>query len=153
MCKTGISRLISALAICTFVAGASAQTPSSAIGDVLAPSRTETVSSEHFQLAKTSLFGHDGYGLRLAAADGRPLKSGFSTARGRHFLLDAGARLKSSSLSAAWPTAASDWGERIDRASTYSISSPSPADEPWYKDEERLITVLAVAVFLLILLR
>ena len=153
MCKTGVSRLISALAIGTLAAGASAQSPSGSLGDVLVPSKTGTVSFELPQLAKTWQFGNSRGGLWIVECDARPIDSGFSTVRGQLFLLDADPTQKSAGLSAAWPTAASDWGRRIERAGTYRVSSLNTADKPWYKDDERLITTIAVAVFLLILLK
>ncbi len=153
MCKTGISRLISALAICTFVAGASAQSPSGSLGEVLAPSKTGTVSFELQQHAKRSLFGHSGGGLWIVESDGRPFKSGFSTARGPLFLLDDGLTPKGAGLSAVWPTSASDWAGPIDRAGSYRISSPNTADKPWYDDEERLITTIAIVLLIIIILK
>ena len=106
MCKTGISRLIAALAVCSMVAGASAQSP-----------------------------------------------SGFSTDRDQQFLVDAGVAPVSGALSASWSMTATDWDRSIERASTYAVASLRAGDKPWYEDEERLITTLAIVVLILIILK
>ena len=153
MCKTGVSRLISALAIGAFAAAASAQSPSGSLGELLVPSNTGTASFELQPLAKTWQLGHSRGGIWIVERDASPIGSGFSTVRGQQFLLDADLTPRSAGLSVAWPTTASDWGRRIERAGTYRISSPNTVDKPWYEDDERLITTIAVAVFLLILLK
>ncbi|MCH8977929.1 MAG: hypothetical protein IH945_01640 [Armatimonadetes bacterium] len=153
MCKTGISRLISALAICSFVAAASAQSPSGSLGGLLVPSKTGALSFELQEGANTSLFGRSGGGLLIVESGGRPISSGFSIDRARLFLLDDGRTQEGAGLSVVWPTSASAWSGPIDRAGTYRISSPNIADKPWYDDEERLITTLAIVLLILIILK
>ena len=106
ICKTGISRVVLALAVCTVVAGASAQSQSSSFG--------------LRQPAEGSLFGHAGLGF--AATDGRSVESGFSTARRQVYLLEADRPSMGTDLFAARPATAADWGDRIESANMYSLS-------------------------------
>lgn len=106
MCKTGISRLIAALAVCTMAAGASAQS-----------------------------------------------SSGFATDRNQQFLMEAEATPGNGALSASWSMSANDWDKRIESAGAYKVAPPRAGDKPWYDDEERLITTLAIVVLILIILK